>query len=118
MCRHMAFPLRPGRIDIKVPVVLGVDGERVSGETRNVGLGGAFVATGAPLFVGQRLALRLTLPDLDEPLLVEGEVRWARARVEVGHRDGVPGFGVKFVRLPLYVAAALDNLVRSYARDR
>ena len=58
----MAFVARPGRIDLCIPVVLDVEGERITVETRNIGLRGAFVATLAPLFVGQRLPLRICCP--------------------------------------------------------
>ena len=47
-----------------------------------------------------------------------GEVRWVREKNDDRNRDGVPGIGVKFVKLPLYVAAALDNVVRSHAPGR
>jgi uncharacterized protein (TIGR02266 family) len=116
MVDTMSFIARPGRIDARVPVVLGVGGERITGETRNIGLGGVFVATREPLDVGRRVALHLTLPHWDELLVAEGEVRWVRADEDGGSRDGVSGAGVRFVKLPLYVAAVLDNLVRSHAR--
>lgn len=116
---HMAFVARPGRIEISIPVVLDVDGERISAETRNVGLGGAFVAMRAPLFVGQRVPLQISLPDLNEPLRVEGEVRWLRAPGDDRHHpNGTPGAGVRFVKQALYVAATLDHFVRSRERGR
>lgn len=58
------------------------------------------------------------LPDWDESLVVNGEVRWVRGADDNGHREGVPGMGVRFVKLSLYVAAALDNLVRSHTLGR
>jgi uncharacterized protein (TIGR02266 family) len=118
MGSHVSSVARPGRIDLRVPVVIGVGGERVNAETRNIGLGGVFFATRAPPPVGQRISLNLTLPQRDEPLAVDGEVRWVRLGDDGGLRDGVPGVGVKFVRPPLYVAAALDNFVRSHAPAR
>ncbi len=107
----MSFVARPGRIDLRVPIVVDLGGERITGETRNIGIGGVFVATRKPAPVGQRVLLHLTLPRWDESLAIEGEVRWARA-----DEIGAPGMGVRFVRPPIYVAAALDNFVRSYAR--
>ncbi len=111
----MPFVARPGRIDLRVPVVIGLGGEHVNAETRNIGLGGVFVATAELVPVGQPVALKLTLPDWDEPLLANAEVRWVRGNED---RHGSPGVGIKFLRLPLYVAAALHNFVRSQAAER
>jgi len=111
----MSFVARPGRIDLRLPIVLALDGVPITAETRNIGLGGVFVATQTPAPVGRPVSLKLTLPGLAEPLLARGEVRWIR---ESEDRQGVPGVGIKFVKLPLYVAAALDNLVRSHAPIR
>ena len=115
LSRRMSFVARPGRIDLRVPVVLDFGDERITAETCNVGLGGLFVATPELVPVGQLVSLRLALPRLDEPLLVNAEVRWARPNDDGRHHDCVPGVGVRFVRLPLYVAAALNNFVRSHA---
>lgn len=118
MGSHMSSVARPGRIDSRVPVVVHLGGERLTAETRNIGLGGVFVATREPPPVGQRISLHLALPQWDEPLTVDGEVRWVRFGDDVGPHDGVSGVGVKFVKPPLYVAAALDNFVRSHAPGR
>ena len=114
----MSFVTRPGRIDIRLPIVLGVPGERITAETRNISFGGICVAVSAPLGVGQPVSLELALPRLDKPLVVAGEVRWVRASEKSHHRSGVPGIGLRFVRPPLYALAALDNLVRLHTRDR
>ena len=111
----MSSVARPGRIDLRVPVVIRLGGESVTAETRNIGLGGVFVATPEPPPVGHKISLQLALPQWDESLAVDGEVRWVRAGDDIGLQDVVPGVGVKFVKLPLYVAAALDNFVRSHA---
>jgi hypothetical protein len=69
-----------------------------------------------PYPVGKHVSLELTLPHWGEPIVVGGEVRWARTSEEDDpHRDGIPGVGVKFLKPPLYVVAALDNFVRSDA---
>jgi hypothetical protein len=65
----------------------GRPGELHRTETRNLGVGGAFVVTETPPPVGTRLLLRLGagLPD------VEGEVRWV---AQPPHERGI---GVRFV---------------------
>jgi uncharacterized protein (TIGR02266 family) len=114
--REIVF--RQRRIDLRVPVVFGVGGEQVVAETRNIGLGGVFVATRELPPAGQRVSLHLALPDWDESHLLSGEVRWLRGPDDNPHPVEGPGMGVRFVKLSLYVAAALDNFVRSHALDR
>lgn len=111
----MSFVARPGTIDLRLPLVLSLDGASIAAETRNIGPGGAFVAMEAPAHVGRPVSLKLTLPEWYEPFVVRGEVRRVRGSED---RRGSPGVGIKFVKLPLYVAAALDNLVRSQAPGR
>ncbi|HTB59151.1 MAG TPA: PilZ domain-containing protein [Polyangia bacterium] len=82
------------------------------------GLGGVFVATRELPPAGQRVSLRLALPDWDEPHLLSGEVRWLRGADDNPHPMEGPGMGVKFVKLSLYVAAALDKFVRSHTLGR
>jgi uncharacterized protein (TIGR02266 family) len=115
----MSLVERPGRIDLRVPILLRLNDERVTRETRNIGLGGMFVAAHEQALIGQRVSLELRLPRWDEPLVLHGEIRWMRVSEEAGHHcDGVPGIGFKFVKLSLHAAAAIDNFVRSHALGR
>ena len=116
--RQMPIVSRQRRIHLRVPVVVGVDGEQVIAETRNIGLGGVFVATRELPPAGQRVSLHLALPDWDESHILSGEVRWLRGSDDTPHPAEGPGMGVRFVRLSLYVAAALDNFVRSHTLGR
>ena len=114
----MPLVARKGRIDLRVPAILGFRGERVTAETGNIGLGGVFVATSDSLPVSQRVSLYLALPDWDEYHFVNAEVRWVRGPDEALQSLGGAGMGVKFVKLSLHLAAVLDNLVRSYTLGR
>jgi PilZ domain len=111
----MPIVARAGRIDRRVPIVLVFDGERITRETCNVGLGGVFVATPEPAPVGKRVSLELTLPDWNEPLVVDGEIRWTRTSENGPDGDSIPGVFAKFLKPHLYVVAALANFVRSHA---
>jgi uncharacterized protein (TIGR02266 family) len=114
----MSFVGRQGRFDLRVPVIFGVGGRQVTAETRNIGLGGVFVATHEPPPIGERVSLHLALPDWDESHFVTGEVRWVRDADDSPHPTESSGMGVKFIKLSLYVAAALDNFVRSHTPGR
>lgn len=116
--RHMPFVTRQGRIDMRAPVILSVGGEQLTAETRNIGLGGVFVATSTPAPVGHRVSLHIALPDWDESHFVNGEVRWARGPNHGAHPSESSGMGVQFVKLSLHVAAVLDRFVRSHTVDR
>jgi hypothetical protein len=111
----MSVVARPGRIDLRVPSLLRLPGESVTCETRNIGLGGILVVAHQTALVGQRVSLELTLPGWDEPVVLGGEVRWIGVSDEGHHCEGFPGIGLRFVKLSLYAAAAIDKLVRSRA---
>jgi hypothetical protein len=61
------------------------------------------------------VTLRFALPNLSEPLLVEAEVRWIREAALAEHAEG-PGMGLKFAKLSIYAAAAIDAFLRDRAR--
>ena len=54
-----------------------LDGFTHTVRSRNIGLGGIFLATDLPLPYGTRLQLKFTVPDQREPIEVGGQVRWA-----------------------------------------
>jgi len=60
--------------------------------TGNIGAGGAFVLTGQPEPIGTELNLSVQMPDREESLELQGEVRWTTP----GDPDGGGGMGIKF----------------------
>ena len=86
------------------------------GLTQNLGVAGIFVATEDPARPGDRVTLRFALPGLSDPLLVEAEVRWIREPGE-SKQPGGPGMGLRFAKLSMYAAAAIDAFLRSRARS-
>lgn len=64
------------RVETEIEVSRG--DTRASGTTENLSLGGAqFRAELAPaLRIGEKVAISFELPDLDEPVRTEAEVRW------------------------------------------
>lgn len=78
----------------RVPIELKVVYTRVNrffaDYTRNLSRGGAFVLSREPLPVGTRIALKLTVPSLEEPISLCGEV--------VRHgTPAEPGMGIRFI---------------------
>lgn len=63
--------------------------------TSNIGAGGLFIKTENALKKGETFLLMLQLPGLREPLKINCEVVWSRAREEASETRP-PGMGVKF----------------------
>src|SRR5262245_42477425 len=91
--RHFRGKPRPGRV---LPVRFRVSGaDWRTGETRNVGVGGAFIAGVTDVPVGTALELELSLPSCDHPLAMNAVVR--RAGTANDSSDGELGIGVEFI---------------------
>jgi type IV pilus assembly protein PilZ len=82
-------------------VRLRIDYERMNAffadYTKNISKGGTFIKTTRPLQVGSRCRFALSLPELPEPILLEGEVTWTLGAEEARERGAEPGMGVRFV---------------------
>jgi len=105
--RHFRGKPRRGRV---LPVKYRVaGGEWRSGETRNIGVGGAFIEGGDGIAVGDEVEIELTLPELDRSLPLRGVVRRAGA---VGDDDGA-GLGIEFVGVDVDVLLDLNDYFAS-----
>jgi type IV pilus assembly protein PilZ len=62
--------------------------------THNISRGGTFIRTETPLEVGTELAFRIEAPQLGEPIVLHGTVRWVVAPQEEGRPAGM---GIAFV---------------------
>jgi len=112
----MTWVQRAQRCEFSVPI--DVEGKRgwQRGLTQNLGVGGIFVATEHPAFPGDGVTLRFALPGLSDPLLVEAEVRWIRD-AEFSKQGRGPGMGLRFAKLRMHAAAAIDAFLRARARQ-
>jgi uncharacterized protein (TIGR02266 family) len=89
------------RVDLKT------GSESFAATSKNVGIGGMFVATDRQLPVGDRLTIELALPGHVRPIAVGAEVRWVQAP------DGRPsGMGLRFLRPSLGLTVAIHELLR------
>lgn len=66
--------------------------------SKNISSTGIFIKTPKPLPKGERLYLRLSLPDISEPLKIGGEVVWNRIKTDDPKKHPT-GMGVKFVEI-------------------
>ena len=74
----------------------------VTAETRNIGVGGAFIAAAEPPPAGTQLTVELALPTRDEPFKLGAVVRW------VSNTDE-PGMGVQFVGVDVDILLELHD---------
>ena len=79
---------------------------------------GIFLRSNAPLKVGTRITLRFTPPGEDEPMEVDGEVRWVVPFQSDAPEARVSGMGVQFVNPPEALREKIIGLVSGAPRER
>lgn len=84
-------------------------GSFITDYSRNISRGGVFIRTSLPLKVGERVRIRLTLPDGDVPFALDGEVKWISTLRD--REQHPPGMGVEFVNFSDETRAKLEALV-------
>lgn len=101
---HFRGKSRPDRVlSIRFRTVSsGADGPWIAADTRNIGVGGAYIVT-HPLPVGAQLTIELTLPTSDQTFALAAIVRW-------GANDGI---GVQFVGIDVDVLLELNDYFAS-----
>ena len=108
--QHFRGKPRPGR---RLPIRWRAGSDWMSTETRNIGVGGAFIATGDPPEVGSEIAVELHLPTSELPFEVKAAVRWRRTG-EVA--DGA-GMGVEFLSIDIDVLLELNDYFASLTSE-
>lgn len=103
------------RTSVRLPHVIEVthtsDHNFFVGFTEDVSEGGLFVATYAPLELGELLELSFCVPGLEEAQNVQCRVRWAREYNPL-NPDVIPGVGVSFLDLSEDAAKAIHTFIR------
>src|SRR4051812_43590975 len=101
--RHFRGKARPGRV---MPVKFRIgDGEWVAAQTRNIGVGGAFIATDQLKPTGTEITVEVVLPTSEQTFALPGVVRWSS--VSSG------GMGVQFVGVDVDVLLELNDYFSS-----
>ena len=88
------------------PIELKVEYKRLNkffaDYTKNICKGGTFIKTSKPLDVGTRFVFKLFVPKLEEPLRIQGEVKWVVHTDDIdmslpAHERPEPGMGIRFL---------------------
>jgi PilZ domain len=96
--QHFRGKARPGRV---LPIRFRAAGHTawIVAETRNIGVGGAFIVSQFVQPVGAQLTAELILPTSDQAFLLPAVVRWGNAE----------GMGVQFVGVDVDVLLELND---------
>jgi Tfp pilus assembly protein PilZ len=96
--RHFRGKARPGRV---MPVRFRAVAHTawVSAETRNIGVGGAFIVSQLTQPVGAELTVEVQLPNTDQTFALPAVVRWSTT----------DGMGVQFVGVDVDVLLELND---------
>lgn len=85
-----------GRAGLELPVEYERLNALLSDYTHNLSRGGTFIRTDRPLAVGTGLSFTIRAPELGEPIVLRGVVRWVVGAGEAG-ADRPSGMGIAFV---------------------
>ena len=108
---------KESRDDHRVPIQLLVDykadGSYLFDFCKDLGTGGIFIETAAPLPQGSDIDLTFTIPDSKETLNTKGQVIWVQ-NVISGRKDLTPGMGVQFSKFGSGDRKLLEDFVTRY----
>lgn len=105
------------RIPIQLLVDYKADGHYLFDFCRDLGTGGVFIQTKAPLPKGSRIDLTFTIPDSKETLRTSGEVIWVQQDLS-GRADSPAGMGVQFSKFCDTQRRMLQDFVSRYHGER
>lgn len=99
---HFRSKARPGRV-MPVKFRAAAHSGWVTAETRDIGVGGAFIVTQHVQPIGTELTLELSLPTSDQVFVLPAVVRWSAAGA-----DG--GMGLQFIGVDIDVLLELNEM--------
>jgi type IV pilus assembly protein PilZ len=106
---------RGERLPVEVKVDYRTVGSFITDYTKNISRGGVFIRTSLPLEVGEKIRLRITLPDGDAPFALDGIVKWVSTIRDKDKHP--PGMGVEFTNFTDEVQAQIDRLIANHPGD-
>jgi len=100
--KHFRGKSRPGRI-LPIRFKASESDPWIDAETKNIGVGGAFIATSQAQPVSRTLTVEVRLPTTDQTFVLPAVVRWSAA----------DGMGVQFVGVDVDVLLELNDFFSS-----
>jgi type IV pilus assembly protein PilZ len=109
------------RVHSRKPIELKVEYKRINAffadYTRNISHGGTFIKTNKPLPIGTEFVFKLQIPNLEEPLSIQGQVRWIIQEGEETAEEEEAGMGIRFVYREGAERATIESLVEGLMVD-
>ena len=109
------------RVHSRKAIELKVEYKRINAffadYTRNISHGGTFISTTKPLPIGTEFVFKLQIPNLEEPLSIQGQVRWIVEEGEETEEDTEAGMGIRFVYREGAERATIESLVEGLMVD-
>lgn len=106
----MAENRKDQRLTAEIKVDYRTVGSFITDYSENVSLRGLFVRTSLPLPIGERVRLRLTLPEGDAPFALSGIVKWTATLKDKDKHP--PGMGIEFIEPDEETKQKLAQLVK------
>ncbi len=106
----MAGNRKEQRLTAEIKVDYRTVGSSITDYSENVSLRGLFVRTSLPLPIGERVRLRLTLPEGDAPFALSGVVKWTATLKDKDKHP--PGMGIEFIEPDEETKQKLTQLVK------
>ena len=97
---------RPGRV-LPVRFRTTLHPAWIAAETRNIGVGGAFIASAELQAVGTSMTIEITLPTSEQVFTLPAIVRWAKPG---------DGMGIQFVGVDVDILLELNDYFSSLTR--
>lgn len=100
---------RARRVSLDYDVTVGMESDAMfyTGLLKDISSGGLFIATTKPHNVGDKISLQLNLPGSDDPLQVNGVIKWHRG--EYVSEELPEGVGVELSDLDPEVRKAINQ---------
>lgn len=99
------------RFPVVVEVSYSSEHNFYTGFIRNISSGGLFVATAAPLHIGERMELSFHIPGADAACVVHGIVKWM-IPYDPLNTETSPGMGVQFIDLNQETQTIIDSFLK------
>jgi len=88
------------RVFCNFPVEYQYNGSRHSSYITTLSLGGCFVRTLKPAPEGQRIIIKIMIPELRKEVSASGKVVWVNRWDENRKPNTLPGMGIEFIEIP------------------
>ena len=109
------------RAHTRKPIELKVEYKRMNAffadYTHNISHGGTFIKTQKPLPIGTEFVFKLQIPSLDDPLSIQGQVRWIIEPGQETRQQKDAGMGIRFVYREGAERATIETLVEGLMVD-